>query len=525
MVETARYDASLSPAERKRHGVFYTPEPVVRYLCRATAPACVVADLSCGDGAFLIEAARAGCTVMGIDRDARALETAAGHLSGVPEDRRHLIRGDGLQPSFPLVPDVVLGNPPYLEAKKADKRLKRRCRRLFPAIARGGFDIFLGFLQAGLDLLPPGGRLGYILPNKVLAAAFACALREELLAETTLEELIDVSDLPTFRDASVYPIMLVLRKAPPPPGHQVSTGYVTDLAQLDSGDFPRMPILQSRWRGTSSRVFWLPPVEPAGRALVDKVIGDARAVPLSSLLEIRWTLSFHRAGLRDRFIFPEPTGNNPLPLLGGKRFHGNADVHRYGIEWSGWWIDYDEARAKELGNPLPPRELFAGPKIVLAQNARRIVATLDREGYACKDTFLIGRQRDGVPLEYLLGVLNSALMSYIYSVLFRATHVGGGYLHYLATYLNDLPIIAPEHPEPICELVIRLLDSALPESERTALDMRLNEMVNDLYGLSPADREFLTAAVPSGWGENGRRSGKWQASMHVKKGGRMKDGG
>ena len=75
---TDRYDATLSTTERKRHGVFYTPLSVVRYLLRVTAPVGPVADLSCGDGAFLTEAAALELPVMGIEQDAAALGAGRG---------------------------------------------------------------------------------------------------------------------------------------------------------------------------------------------------------------------------------------------------------------------------------------------------------------------------------------------------------------------------------------------------------------------------------------------------------------
>lgn len=495
-----RYDTSLSVAERKQHGVFYTPAPVVRYLLRATAPRGPVVDLSCGDGAFLSEAARAGHAVMGIDRDPLALAHAGDACAEFSVDR-WLHCGDGLAPELPRVPDVVLGNPPYLEAKKADREMKLRCRQRFPGIARGGFDIYICFLKAGLDALPAGGRLGYILPNKFLVAEYARPLREELLATTTIEEIIDVSDLPTFRDAAVYPVMLVLTKRPPSLDHCVRTGHITDLAQLDTGEFARTEVPQAHWRGTSRRVFWLPPADATARTLVDRLITDDCATPLAELLDIRWTVSFHRTGLRDEFIFDAPTGRYPRRLLGGKRFQGNADVRRYRTAWSGWWIDYDEERAKAVHNSLPPVTLFDGPKLVIAQNTRRIVATLDEDAYVCKDTFLAGCPLGEAPPEYLLGLLNSALMSYLYGVLFKATHVGGAYLHYLACYLGDLPIRLAADPAPVSSLVRRMLDPTLPDTEREALDRQLDELVYDLYTLSPAERDLVTNAISFAWGE------------------------
>ncbi|HEY3378601.1 MAG TPA: TaqI-like C-terminal specificity domain-containing protein [Armatimonadota bacterium] len=512
---TLRYDVTLPVSERKRHGVYYTPEPVVRYLLRATAPTGAVADLSCGDGAFLLEAAHAEHRVMGIDRDATALDHAAERLAMIPAERWHLQCADGLAPHFPETPDVVLGNPPYLEAKKADPALKAHCRALFPDVARGGFDAFICFIKAGLDLLPPGGRLGYIVPNKLLIAEYARPLREWLLRETTILELIDVSDISAFRDAAVYPILLVVRKSSPPAQHQVRTGTVSDVQQLETGDFPVTFLPQARWTSTARRVFWLPPQEASAHALVERLMADPSARPFSSCLDIRWTVSFHRAGLRDEFIFPEATGRVPYRLLGGKRFHGNADVRRYRTAWSGWWIDYDEARAKLLHNQLPPLSLFTAPKILIAQNAKRITATLDTEGFVCKDTFLLGRPHADLSLEYLLGVLNSSLMSYLYGILFNATHVGGAYLHYLACYLEDLPLRIADDPTPVEALVRAILTPNLPEHARQDYDAQLDELIFELYQLTPAERQLVRAAVPYSLGEGAMRRGQWDARQSL----------
>lgn len=514
-----RYDTQLTTAARKQHGIFYTPVEVVRYLLHATNPAGPVADISCGDGAFLEVAAQAGHMVMGIDQDADALACAQETLSHITGAKWHLHCGDGLQPILPQVPDVVLGNPPYLEAKKTHPALKGHCKKLFPEITRGAFDIFICFLQAGLDLLPPAGRLGYIIPNKFFISDYARPLREHLLHETTIEQIIDVSDLPTFKDAAVYPVMLIIKKTLPARDHCVMTGQVSDLAQLGTRTFPTAEIQQSYWEKTSRRIFWLPPVAAQDRGLVDRLLADDSARPLGEYLDIRWTISFHRTGLREQFIFPTPTGKYPRKLLGGKSFHGNADVRRYRTAWSGWWIDYDEKRAKDLQSQFPPAALFSGEKLLIAQNAKRIIATLDRDDYACKDTFLVGRYINffSPPLPYLLALLNSSLLSYLYSIVFKATHVGGAYLHYLACYLVDLPIRNASDYAPFCTLVERMLDVDTIEDERECLDTQLDELIFDLYNLTGAERAMVRQAVPYAWGATGGRKGSWRAEDNTTK--------
>jgi hypothetical protein len=227
------------------------------------------------------------------------------------------------------------------------------------------------------------------------------------------------------------------------------------------------------------------------------------------VLDIRWTVSFHRAGLRERFIFPEPMGRCPRKLLGGKSFQGNGDVRRYRTRWSGWWIDYDETRAKEEDNGFPPAALFTGPKLLIAQNARRVIATLDRDDYVCKDTFLAGKPLAAAPpLPYLLGLLNSAVLSFLYNTLFHATHVGGRYMHYLSCYLDDLPIRLADDPTEIAALAECLLDPSLTDTERRVLDCRMDDLVGALYGLSEAEQTLVREAIPYAWGEDGGKGGR-----------------
>ena len=97
---------------------------------------------------------------------------------------------------------------------------------------------------------------------------------------------------------------------------------------------------------------------------------------------------------------------------------------------------------------------------MICQNALRLRAALDREGYVLKDTFFAARptercRAEGVPLEALLGLVNSALLHRWYAAVFGLTRVNGGYLHYLGSYLKHLPV-----PEARC------LDAGLAEAVR-----------------------------------------------------------
>ena len=542
------HEQSLGRPRRKAEGVFYTPEAVVEHLLdgvgypEARRPSARIADLSCGAGAFLVAAAARlaallqvqgvspakGARILdealiGLDRDAAAVAVAREQLQAVAAEHGfpgarfpHVRAGDALlrEPLPPLT--FVVGNPPYLEAKKASPELKDLCRRQFPDVARGAFDLFVCFVAAGLDALEEGGRLGYIVPNKLLVAQYGEALRRRLLAETSLVEITDLSRAGPFRDAAVYPITLTLCKRPPSDSQRVRLRpRLRELSELPApSEAACLTVAQSDYQRRPRSLIFFPPADPEPRELLARLL----ALPdrMGDALEFKWTISFHRGGLRDQFIHPRPTGRQPRRLLGGKSHHGNGDVRRYRLDWSGWWIDYDEERARTAGNPLPPAALFEEPKLLIVQNSLRLLAAYDESGFYAKDTFLLARPRPeaaAVNLHALLGLLNSRLASFYYQHVFHGTRVAAGYLHYLSGYLADLPLIPSlANDADLARLARRCEEAVDDPSAFAAAEAALDEHVADAFGLSARERRLVTDEVgPETETGTGRR-GRWRAS-------------
>ena len=101
---------------------------------------------------------------------------------------------------------------------------------------------------------------------------------------------------------------------------------------------------------------------------------------LDNYLNIKWTISFHATGLREKFLFPEkPRSEFAKKIIGGKSFAGNDDINRYNLKWGGWWIDYNEELARKQKNQLPPKSLFEQEKLIICQNSLRLRATYDKK--------------------------------------------------------------------------------------------------------------------------------------------------
>ena len=123
--------------------------------------------------------------------------------------------------------DVVIGNPPYVNANDIKKNstldeynyLKTKYK-----IAKGTVDLYLFFFEKGLNILKRNGLLAYITPNRFLSASYGKAFREILLTDYKLLSLIDYSDKIVFADASTYPVITFIKNELPEKKYEVLTG-------------------------------------------------------------------------------------------------------------------------------------------------------------------------------------------------------------------------------------------------------------------------------------------------------------
>jgi N-6 DNA Methylase len=173
---------------RKQRGDYPTPrwlvELVVSEAAAAVVPGAevVVVDPACGDGRFLVAAARrvrqlgATPTLVGCDIDPDSVAEARRAVGGCGR----IERADALVHDWTDLAgrvDVVVGNPPYLS-------------QLAAATTRGGAsrhgggpyaDAAVEFLAlAGRLVRRDGGRLGLVLPQSILASRDAAPVRAAL---------------------------------------------------------------------------------------------------------------------------------------------------------------------------------------------------------------------------------------------------------------------------------------------------------------------------------------------------------
>ncbi|MEF2549266.1 N-6 DNA methylase [Aurantimonas sp. E1-2-R+4] len=254
MFHTAEREVSRVSV-RKGSGAYYTPKFIRDYL----ATTCIedffdnsssdnpprVIDFACGSGSFLVAAvdqmlahlklrdpnrswARElidGGFIVGIDIDPRAVTTARLHLwqrlvqepdaLPLPNLSHVVITADGLDRGswgeLDRSYDIVLGNPPFLATSLISNREDLEARF---ATAKGRYDFSSLFVEQALQLLPPGGRLGIVVPNRLFKSRNGATLRSLLASGTNLLALVDFGSTRPF-DADAYIGCIVARVRKP----------------------------------------------------------------------------------------------------------------------------------------------------------------------------------------------------------------------------------------------------------------------------------------------------------------------
>lgn len=104
--------------------------------------------------------------------------------------------------------DVVVANPPYVKTQNINGPKDEYAAR-YSSINSNSFDIYVPFIERGVEWLADDGSMAYITPNRLLTHEYAEAIRGRL-ADEPLTHLIDFKDVEVFDAATPYPCIFSL---------------------------------------------------------------------------------------------------------------------------------------------------------------------------------------------------------------------------------------------------------------------------------------------------------------------------
>jgi hypothetical protein len=119
--------------------------------------------------------------------------------------------------------DLVVGNPPYVRQERIPSALLAEYRSRFSTLYDRA-DLYVPFFERALDLLAPGGVLGFICANRWLKNKYGGPLRSKISEGFHLAYFIDMEGVDAFHaDVIAYPAITVVRRPKPgDPLHQAT---------------------------------------------------------------------------------------------------------------------------------------------------------------------------------------------------------------------------------------------------------------------------------------------------------------
>ncbi len=106
--------------------------------------------------------------------------------------------------------DCVIGNPPYVKEYTSRETFEQIRKSHLAKYYQGKMDLWYFFVCYGIDILKPNGLLGFIVPNNWVTNAGASILRNKVLADSTIKNIVDFGAYMVFDRASIQTMVLIL---------------------------------------------------------------------------------------------------------------------------------------------------------------------------------------------------------------------------------------------------------------------------------------------------------------------------
>ena len=364
--------------------------------------------------------------------------------------------------------DLVIGNPPYIDYRKIDTQTKsflNKKSKVYKTNKEG--SIFVYFIERTKGLMRSNGYCCFINPIAYICVDSGKGIRDFIDNNLTLLSMIDVSNFKVFNSASTYTCINHF-------SHKntnintINFGRANDENSLDSMEFKKLPQVQ---------------IENLSVQL-DTIafrISSIQHIKLSNCCDIFCGLSV--TGFRANVSYKHRQDNNP--------FLESSDIHRYSFN-GGKYID--NTQTYYSGDK---RKIFEDSEIIfMARMTNFIRCCIASKGYYGGKVNVLHNFK--VDKRFLLGILNSKLMSYFYSKKYFASHMQGGAFGFDTISVGNLPIPQiTESNKPLCDEIIKCVDKILEIKAKDStldtskLESKLDSLVYKLYNLTNDEIEII----------------------------------
>jgi hypothetical protein len=388
----------------------------------------------------------------------------------------------GNNPGF----DIVIANPPYVRVDDIDSDVREIYKKNYVS-AQGKFDLYYLFFELALNISSKNGTFVFISPNKFCASDSGQNLRELLFERSHKISILSTSKLGVFKSAANYPIISVFQKGKGANSFVVREAEKLTWLGLQSSrnsyaisfdDYLKLP----------NKVVPINTSQPKINLLIKMYSNSKKLGDILSISE----------GLRIPSKFEE-NSEMYLPIVKQYQFSKYSKIE------TGTFIKRENFI--KVCTPGSDRYIkIVQEKILIAEDALEISATLDDEKMVPQGGVYFATSSSKLKTKFLLGLINSKLLSTCYGILYEGMHMGGGYLRYRSKFLENLPI-----PNEMIEInddeqnsIIAITDQILSTTKSSSnskdpskqervniLEKQIDNLVYSFYKLTVEEMEIM----------------------------------
>lgn len=405
--------------------------------------------------------------------------------------------------------DAIVGNPPYVDIKALDKFDVNYFFKNYKS-TENRINLYAIFLENAIKKINKNGIVSYIIPNSLLFQSSYLKLRNLILKNNSLEEIIKLPDN-IFKDANVETIILQIRKTSSE--KLCSISIFNNYEELKFIDFSKSikneKVIYDNWNKHELKIFDI--YSNAEILNLLKKVESNNKLKLSELC--RFTLGITP--------YDKARGQTDEQIK-NRVFHSKIKIdenHKILLEGSNVSRYYVSNQNKEFlnyGNWLgAPREkcFFIEERILIRQivsgKPLRIYAGLTSEElYNTQTIFNLIKINPELNLKFILGIINSSLLNFYHNYKFLDL-TKNTFQKILIQNCKNFPIpkITSENQQlhdDLVKLVEQMLKAKKEEQNAQSdheknlyknltesLDYKINNLVYKLYNLTPEEIDLV----------------------------------
>ena len=420
--------------------------------------------------------------------------------------------------------DIVIGNPPYVEAKKL-KYIASTLKEIF-SIYSGTADLSIYFNELGLSLLAEKGIISYITTNKFFNTGYGEKVRKQLSSQH-INIILNFEQVEVFEDVLVSSVifnvskknkmkknLFVYEKFYKLNFQEFKRQFVERQSMF--GSYPQDYLDEKEWSFSDKKQLMLKEKIENGHLSLKNIEG----VKIYRGVTTGYNPAFIISNEQRNKLIAEDHNNSKIikNMLQGRNIRKwyyneseenliftrrGTDIEKFPFIKKHLYGFYDNLKPKTpedstkgrkpgnykwfeiLDNTAYYREFEKSEKIIWGLTADKWAYTLDTEQhYLPSNAYILTSET--IPIRFILGLLNSKLLRYYFG--FIGVMTAGGAYTLKASTIEALPIaIGTKQQQKEIALKVENILNAKATNKQTDVSSSEHEidcLVYNLYGLS-----------------------------------------